>query len=305
MVTTRRVVTATYGQDDPAEQAVPQVSTQPAECTPVEHHLPRQVELQRFHCGPGQAPLMGGTIVVLASRSDVGDRRASTQARAFEAKIDIRRILDPSHAACLKRCRQTRARHREKRAQHSYFRALDEGGHAGKAIGSALARRPHRHGFRLVVGMMGNEQMQDAAPMALTAQQLISGGTRRRLKTTLWLWPAPTKHDRLDPKPTQQVARQRCFVGRSGAQSMIDDQGDDPPTADHSPIMREQDQRKRIATARHRYPKHRTTLERLETGHQAREYVTIDASGISRTQLHPSFWRSCSIRRFCRSVARG
>ena len=103
----------------------------------------------------------------------------------------------------------------------------------------------------------------------------------------------------------EQRPRVGRFLVRTGSQAMVDNQGDDLPAPRHRPVTHEQGQGQRVPSSRHRHGDDRLGLERLERRHEAGERFAIQRPDVFGGQLHPFFWRSWSIRRFWRSVARG
>ncbi len=86
---------------------------------------------------------------------------------------------------------------------------------------------------------------------------------------------------------------------------MVDDQPDHATVASCRPVVRQQRQRQQIAAAGYGDGKEGRRLERLERRHQLREGAGADGLRWPGDHPQPFFWRSCSTRRFCRSVARG
>ncbi|MDB5486984.1 MAG: hypothetical protein JWQ58_699 [Reyranella sp.] len=87
---------------------------------------------------------------------------------------------------------------------------------------------------------------------------------------------------------------------------MIDDQRDGATALLRSPLARQQGETQRIATAGNGNSEIGTCLERRKRRHQAREGRSVDGKLLAKVaHPQPFFERSWSIRRFCRSVARG
>ena len=164
---------------------------------------------------------------------------------------------------------------------------------------------PHRHGLGLIIGVMGEQQMQDAAPAAFVAQQPVAGRPRRLLQASPRLGARPGEDRAVDAVTRQQVGRRRRLARRFGAQAVVDDQADHAAAAPGRPVVRQQDQRQRIAAAGYGDGEDGRRLERLERRHQAREGAGAEWLRWRGAHPQPFFWRSCSTRRFCRSVARG
>ena len=191
-----------------------------------------------------------------------------------------------------------------KRPQQAGLALLDQGGHAGEPIGPARPRGAHGHGLGLVVGVMGDQQMQDAVTPASLEQQAIARLARGFLQPACRLGAAPAQDLCGDAVASEQIARPRRLAGGFAAQAVIDDQADDPALQLGGPFMRQQRERERIAAARHGNGKNGTGFERRERRHQRRELGARERLG-GGAHPQPFFWRSWSMRRFCKSVARG
>ena len=66
------------------------------------------------------------------------------------------------------------SRHAQQRSQQPDVALLDDGCHAGETVAAAASCGSHRHGLRLVVGVVGQQQVKDAAAAAGRQQQVIA-----------------------------------------------------------------------------------------------------------------------------------
>ena len=95
-------------------------------------------------------------------------------------------------------------------------------------------------------------------------------------------------------------------MSRLDPQAMVDDEGDGPAIPLASPSVGQQREAERVSPPRHGDGQLGSRLEGRERRHQALEIPKVERcrSGLV-DHPQPFFWRSWSIRRFCRSVARG
>ena len=145
---------------------------------------PVLVELQHVHSGLGQFAVADRPFGAAAPHARRRRAAIRPQPRPFEARIDVRGIVEPRHAAREERGGEPGPRYREQRPQQAHVGLLDQGRHAGQTVGTALAGSPHRHGLGLIIGVMGEQQVQDAAPAAFVAQQPVARRPRRLLQAS-------------------------------------------------------------------------------------------------------------------------
>lgn len=192
--------------DDPAQQPSTDILSKPLEGRAIEGDGPIRLNVQNLDGGLGQ--------VVFALRpvggpGRRGRPRGHPQARPLEARVTVGRIVDPGHAARHQGCREACTGHREQRPQETNLRLLHQGGHAGKAVRAALPRRAHRYGFRLIVGVVAQQQMQDATPATFLAQQPVARRPGSLLQAAARLRAGPKEDRRFAAVTLQDLARGR------------------------------------------------------------------------------------------------
>ena len=230
---------------------------------------------------------------------------AGAKSRALEARIGVGRIVDPRHATSDQRRREPRPENPKQRPQEPHFRQLERSRHAGKTIRTALPGGAHGDRFGLVVGMVGDQQMENAASATGFAQQPIARHARGFLQAGARLGFGPAQDLGLATVASEQGHGRGRFRRRFGPQRMVDDQAGDAPAARAGPLLSQQRQSERIASAGYGNRDDGCALERLERRHQALELRSLKRSVAGRAHPQPFFWRSWSTRRFCRSGARG
>ena len=140
------------------------------------------------------------------ARAPTARRRRPAARGSFSCRARPRRskrgstyegIVEPLHAACEERGGEARPRDGEQGSQQPHLRLLDQGRHAGEAVGAAPAGRAHGHGLGLIVGVVRQQQMQDAPAPAFPAQQPIARRAGRLLKAGAGLGAGPARGSRL------------------------------------------------------------------------------------------------------------
>ncbi len=261
--------------------------------------------LEHCHTGTGSPPLVARPHTICIRQAERNRSRAA-QARPLEARIAVGGIIDPADASRAERGGQARTWHRQQRSQETNLRPFDQSRHAGEPVRPACPRRPHRDRLSLVVCVVRDEEVKDAPLPAGVAQQPVAGGARGFLQARLRLVSTPTQDEALDSAVLQHTCRRQRFFRCRRSQAVIDDQREHSAAPRARPFMRQQGEAERISTAGNGDAEFGACLERFERRHQAREGRPVDGSrldGIAHPQ--PFFCRSWSIRRFCRSVARG
>jgi hypothetical protein len=295
----RRMIASRDAPDHPAQQAPPHTARQPPEAKGVQRDF--TIQLQDVERRGRQLPLLAGSRTVRANRGDP----ASAQPCPLEAQIDIRRIVDPGDAMLDQRRGEALASHGQQRSQQTEIGRFDKGSHAREAVRSAAARRPHGNRLGLVIGMVPDKKMKNAALPACLGQQPVTRRASRFLKATGTPGAAPVQDRTFYSVRTQRFCRLTGLVCRFRPQAVIDDQGEETASTTANPFVCQQRQTTRIATAGNGNRDVGMCLEGLERRHEARERRPVD--GTARHKIHPQpfFCRSWSIRRFCKSVARG
>ena len=148
----------------------------------------------------------------------------------------------PRDPARQERRRQARPRHREQRAQEADLRPFDQRRHAGQPVRPAGTGSAHRDGLDLVIGVVRDQEMENAALPARLSHQPVACVARRLLQAGLRLGAGPAQDEALDPVPLQQIRRRLRFPGRLVAQTMIDNQRKDPTAQPGDPLVRQQDE---------------------------------------------------------------
>ena len=186
-----------------------------AEAGPIDGERRLPVELQRSdrRLRPGA---LAAARPPLSSAGIDGASGSRPRRRArSKREVDVRGSSIHGTPRAIERRGQPRPRHREQRPQQPHVRPFDQRRHAGKAIEAAAARRAHGHGLGLVVGVMGKQQMQDAAAPAFAATTADSARSARPACRPLrGLASGPAQDVRLDAEPRQQVARVGGFLRR-------------------------------------------------------------------------------------------
>ena len=206
---------------------------------------------------------------------------------------------------CDQRRREPRPRNSQQRPQQPDLRQLDRRRHAGKTVRTASPSGAHGDRLGLVVCMVGDQQMKYAAPPASFTQQAVPRNSGGFLQAGARLGLGPPQDLGLAIVASQQGCRRRRFRRRLRPQCMIDDQADEAATARARPLVSQQCQSERITPAGYGDGNHGRALERRERRDQSFERSAIERSVVGRAHPQAFFWRSWSIRRFCRSVARG
>ena len=184
---------------------------------------------------------------------------------------EVARILEPRLLQRLKRREQTGLRHGQERAQQAQSGELAHRRHAGQAFGAALARLAQGDGFRLIVQMMAEQQVQDPGGAAPVAEQAIARFPGGRLDAGGGLGAGPAQDVMVDPARAQPRGDLPGFRRRLRAQTMVDDQRADGAAPGCRPAGRQQAQTQAVRAARHRDRQARPLLERAERLDQARE----------------------------------
>ena len=182
---------------------------------------------------------------------------------------------------------------------------LDERRHAGQPVGAAPPGGAHGDRLRLVVGMMRHQQVQDAvaggrprtaagsaarAPPA--AARSPASPDQRRISPAMPMPPSRSS-GRRGPRPPDSAAGH----GRRSAPAPAP--AAPPPShapAAPAPANRARPKRRRQATG--------GASNGANGAISARE-LGVGARARPLRHPQPFFWRSWSMRRFCRSVARG
>jgi len=146
---------------------------------------------------------------------------------------------------------------------------MDDRRHRGQSVDAASAPQAQQQRLGLVVPVMSDEEMQDAAASAPRAHQPVSRRARARLKVgasdaAVTLVPSPRQPrvgNSARAEPSADGARLRR---RFGSKAMIHRQGCDRPATGPRPAIRQQRQRQTVRAARHRDGKPRLRLERPE-----------------------------------------
>ena len=240
------MVQPAYGLDHATEQPRLQVTTQAGKSGPIDGRAALPVELQHVHSGARQRAVTDRPFDATAGRTVARARRrgaaARPQPRPFETRIDIRGIVEPLHAAREKRGREAGPRYAEQRTQQAHFRLLDQGRHAGKAVGTALAGRPHGHGLGLIVSMMGEQQVQEAAPEAFIAQQPVPCFRAAACRPARGFAPDQPRIALSMPWRASVSLVADASPAEFGAQAVVDDEPDHAAATFCRPVVRQQRQ---------------------------------------------------------------
>src|SRR5580704_16319833 len=116
----RRMVPPTHRLDDAAEQPCLQVAAQAGESGSVDGRPAGLVERQQGDRGTRQFAVADRPFDAAARVRERG-RPTRPQPRPFEARIDIRGVIQPLYAAREKRGREPGARYAEQRAQQAHL----------------------------------------------------------------------------------------------------------------------------------------------------------------------------------------
>ena len=128
--------------------------------------------------------------------------------------------------------------------------------------------------------MVPDQQVENGVPAAPITEQAIARVPRLGLHTTPGFLAAPGKHTMFDAARAQPIADQGRFIGRTGAQAVIDRQGRDRPAARHGPFLGTQAQGKTVGAARHGDGECRRRFEGAKGLHQGSKFRGPD--GLAR-----------------------
>ena len=142
------------------------------------------------------------------------------QPAACERRREVARVLEPRLPQRLQGRQQARLRHAEQRAQQAQSGELAHRRHPGQTFGAAAARLAQRYGFRLIVQMMAEQQVQDPGRAAPVPEQAIACFPRGLLDAGGGLGAGPAQHVMVDSAGAQPRADLPAFRKR-------------PPGADH------------------------------------------------------------------------
>jgi hypothetical protein len=140
----------------------------------------------------------------------------------------------------------------------------------------APARLAQCNGFRLVVQMMAEQQMQDAGGPAPVAQQAIARFTGGRLDAGRGLGADPPQDVMVDLARAQPCRDLPGFLCRLRAQAMVDSERADGAALRRRPADREQAQAQAVRAARYGDRETWPPLERPERLDQARELASVE-----------------------------
>ncbi len=291
--------------DDAADQPALQIDWDLHETRAVEDERPIPVEIQQRDGSLGHLPLPGCALA-LDNRAVWRYRARRPQARPLESRVQIRRVVDPGNAKRLQGCRKPGARDAEQRPQQTKFGPFQERRHAGQPVAATAARGAHDHRFGLVIGLVRHQQVKKAALAAGVAQETVACLARGLLHAGRGLRSRPGEHVGLDALASQQFACFTRFASRFDPKAMVDDEGDGPAGPLPGPSVGQQREAERVSPARDGDGQFGSRLEGRERRNQELELLKTErcCSGLV-DHPQPFFWRSWSIRRFCRSVARG
>lgn len=278
--------------DDAADQPALQIDRDLLETSPVNGDGPIALELEQRHAGLGDLRLLTGALA-LGHRA-VGRRNArSPQTRPLEPGVEVRGVVDPDNASRPQGRRKPGPRHAEQRSQQTDVGPFEQCRHAGKPIGAAAARGAHGHRLGLIVGLMRDQQVQDAVLAAGIAQQTIARLPGGLLDASRRLRSRPLQHVACDALVSQLLAGRLSFAGRLGAQAMVDNEGSGSAAPLSRPSVGQQGEAERIPAARNGDGQLGSRLERRERRHQAFELPMIERCR-SDLVAHPQpfFWRS-------------
>ena len=155
------------------------------------------VEFQQRDTGLGYLPLLARTLA-LGNRPVRRRQARGPKPRPLEPRIHIGGIVDPDNAKRRQGRRKSDARHAEQRPQDSELRPFEQRRHAGEPIGSTATRGAHHYRLGLVVCLMRDQQMQNAALVAGLAQQAVARLARGLLHAGRRLGSCPMQYVALD-----------------------------------------------------------------------------------------------------------
>jgi len=208
----RRIASPANRLDDPAEKTPAGFAAEPRKACPIDHHRPGQVEFQELQRGLGQASVVASP----PPTRPIGRRRWAysrfAQARPLEAAVDVRRVVDPRYGPRLEGRGQASPRDREQRPQQAGLPLFDQRRHTGKAVWSAQPGGAHRYRLGLIVGMMSEQQMQDAMPSAGLEHQPVARLAGGFLEAARGLGPQPAQHLGGDAMAGKEIACARRFA---------------------------------------------------------------------------------------------
>lgn len=263
-----RMIGPTQGLHEATHQPSLKIGGQAFQGSPVECDTSVRPMFEERDTSLGGPGLLIGAHTVCIRLASLNSTR-QPQSRPLETGVGIGGVVDPGDVSRLERGRQTHPPHGQERPQETNLRPFDERRHAREPVRAAGPGGAHRNRLGLVVGVMSHQEMKDAALPAGFPQQTIAGVARRLLKTSLRLRTGPVQHDAFDALPFQHARRRPRFAGRFRSQSMIHDQRQDTTASPDGPLVRQQGEAQRIATAGNGDSEMRTCLEGPKGDHQA------------------------------------
>ena len=160
---------------------------------------------------------------------------------------------------------------RKQGAQQTKPAQLAHRRHAREAVGATVPRLPQRDGLRLIVQMVGEQQVQRPCGPAPRAEQGVTRFPGGGLDAGCGLGPGPGQDAMRDPAPAQPRADLPGLRGRARAQAVIDDQCGHLAAPRPRPVVGEQAQAQAVRAARDRDRQARPPLERTERADQRLE----------------------------------
>ena len=272
------MIEAPHGLNETAQEPVGRAATKSQEPLAIQRSSPFLVEFQGLHRRVGDVALATGTLRALCKSCFRNECATCPQPRPFESGIGIGRIVDPGETPRLEERREMFPPDPEQRPQEPGIAMLDDRRHAGQTVGPAIARGPHRYGLGLIVGVMGDKKVQDAAVPAGVEQKPITRRAGCGLKTTHRLRPVPVQNLTRNAPPVQKSLCRRGLFSRLGPQSVVHRQCNHFPASLYCPFMSENGERQGITTSGHGNRDHRPGLEGLERRHQGGKHCSVQST---------------------------
>ena len=180
-------------------------------------------------------------------------------------------VLDPGEASGGAGGGEGRLGHRQQRSQQAQLGQLADGGHGGETVGAAAVGEAEQQGFRLILAVMAEQEMENAGRRRPLDQQPVARFPRRRLDARRRLGAVPVQNLVGDAEGGEVGADGGGFLIRLGAQPVIDGERQHRPAARPCPVVAEQGEGEAVGAARDGDGEARRGFERLEPSHQGGE----------------------------------
>src|SRR6185437_7690598 len=143
--------------------------------------------------------------------------------------------------------------------------------HAGEPVEAAAARQAQQQGLRLVLAIMGDQQMQHALCRAPLLEEAVAQGAGGRLDVASRGGRVAAQDAMRDAALAEPGSDALGLAGRFGPEAVIDRERDDVASRCCRPAMRQERERQAVGAAGDRHGKAGRPLEGSERRHQGAE----------------------------------